>query len=103
MELCSPERLLEYGLGLRAGAALHLAIARTSRCQFWTESVILLPAVALSFALAEQSLIGAPRQGVYESLAWITDWYRAYAMGGNMLRFSEARIVRYRALSVSPA
>ena len=55
--------------------------------------------LTLSSGLAEHALGWRPRLGIAESLAWTADWYRAHAAGENMLRFSEAQIARYRALT----
>jgi CDP-glucose 4,6-dehydratase len=55
-------------------------------------------ALTLSSALAERALGWRPCLGIAESLAWTADWYRSYAAGENMLRFSEAQIARYQTL-----
>jgi CDP-glucose 4,6-dehydratase len=54
-------------------------------------------ALTLSSALAERSLGWRPVLGIEEALAWTADWYRSYARGENMLRFSEAQIAGYQA------
>jgi CDP-glucose 4,6-dehydratase len=51
--------------------------------------------LTLSSALAQESLGWRPRLDVGESLAWTADWYRAYAAGENMVKYSEAQIARY--------
>jgi CDP-glucose 4,6-dehydratase len=55
-------------------------------------------ALTLSSALAQSSLQWHPRLGIGESLAWTADWYKAYAAGEDMLKFSEAQIVQYQSL-----
>jgi CDP-glucose 4,6-dehydratase len=55
-------------------------------------------ALTLSSVLAENSLGWRPRLAVGESLAWTADWYRAYAAGENMTKYSEAQIARYQSL-----
>ena len=55
-------------------------------------------ALTLSSALAHSSLQWHPRLGLRESLAWTADWYQAYAAGEDMVKFSEAQIVRYQSL-----
>jgi CDP-glucose 4,6-dehydratase len=60
-------------------------------------------ALTLSSTLAAEALDWRPRLEVTESLAWTADWYHAYAMGEDMLEFSEAQIARYRALPVPRA
>ena len=55
-------------------------------------------ALTLSSALAEKSLGWRPRLTVAESLAWTADWYRAHAVGENMIKYSEAQIARYESL-----
>lgn len=55
-------------------------------------------ALTLSSRLAERALGWRPRLGIAESLAWTADWYRAYAAGEDMLRFSEAQIAQFLAL-----
>jgi len=59
--------------------------------------------LTLSSALAQKSLGWRPRLDVNESLAWTADWYRAYAAGENMVKYSEAQIARYQELPVSRA
>jgi CDP-glucose 4,6-dehydratase len=46
--------------------------------------------------LAERSLDWRPILGIEESLSWTADWYRAHAMGENMLTASQAQIARYQ-------
>jgi CDP-glucose 4,6-dehydratase len=53
-------------------------------------------ALTLSSALAERALGWRPILGIEDALAWTADWYRSYAGGENMLRFSEAQIARYQ-------
>jgi CDP-glucose 4,6-dehydratase len=55
-------------------------------------------ALTLSSALAHSSLQWHPRLDLRESLAWTADWYKAYAAGEDMVKFSEAQIVRYQSL-----
>jgi CDP-glucose 4,6-dehydratase len=57
-------------------------------------------ALTLSSTLAAESLDWRPRLEVNEALAWTADWYHAYAVGENMLKFSEAQIAQYRAMPV---
>jgi CDP-glucose 4,6-dehydratase len=68
----------------------------------WVPDPLLHPkearALTLSSTLAAEALDWHPRLKVNESLAWTADWYQAYAMGENMLKFSEAQIARYRAM-----
>jgi CDP-glucose 4,6-dehydratase len=56
-------------------------------------------ALTLSSALAQNSLGWRPRLAVDESLAWTADWYRAYAAGENMTKYSEAQIAQYQSLA----
>ncbi len=53
-------------------------------------------ALALSSGLAERALAWRPSLGIGESLAWTADWYRSYAAGEDMLRFSEVQIAQYQ-------
>jgi CDP-glucose 4,6-dehydratase len=53
-------------------------------------------ALTLSSKLAERSLDWRPILGIEESLSWTADWYRAHAMGENMLTASQAQIARYQ-------
>jgi CDP-glucose 4,6-dehydratase len=55
-------------------------------------------ALTLSSSLAGRALGWRPRLGMADTLAWTADWYRAYASGEDMLRFSEAQIAQYRTL-----
>jgi len=55
-------------------------------------------ALTLSSALAHRTLQWYPRLRVHESLAWTADWYKAYAAGEDMVKFSEAQIVQYQSL-----
>jgi CDP-glucose 4,6-dehydratase len=55
-------------------------------------------ALTLSSALAHSSLQWHPRLDLRESLAWTADWYQAYAAGEDMVKVSEAQIVRYQSL-----
>jgi CDP-glucose 4,6-dehydratase len=55
-------------------------------------------ALTLSSALAHRSLQWHPRLRVNDSLAWTADWYKAYAAGEEMVKFSEAQIVQYQSL-----
>ncbi|HMA00069.1 MAG TPA: CDP-glucose 4,6-dehydratase [Steroidobacteraceae bacterium] len=52
-------------------------------------------ALTLSSKLAERSLRWRPILCLEESLSWTADWYRAHAMGENMLTASEAQIAHY--------
>ncbi len=56
-------------------------------------------ALTLSSGLAERALAWRPRLGIGESLAWTADWYRSYAAGEDMLRFSEVQISKYQLLN----
>jgi len=56
-------------------------------------------ALTLSSGLAERALAWRPSLGIGESLAWTADWYRSYAAGEDMLRFSEAQILKYQRLN----
>jgi CDP-glucose 4,6-dehydratase len=58
-------------------------------------------ALTLSSKLAERSLRWRPILCIEESLSWTADWYRAHAMGENMLTASQAQIARYQDLSHS--
>jgi CDP-glucose 4,6-dehydratase len=60
-------------------------------------------ALTLSSTLAAEALDWRPRLKVNESLAWTAEWYHAYAMGEDMLKFSEAQIAQYQAMSVPRA
>jgi len=55
-------------------------------------------ALTLSSTLAHSSLQWHPRLDIRESLAWTADWYEAHAAGEDMVKFSEAQIVRYQSL-----
>jgi CDP-glucose 4,6-dehydratase len=55
-------------------------------------------ALTLSSALAHNSLQWYPRLGIAETLAWTADWYKAYAAGEDMVKFSEAQIGLYESL-----
>jgi CDP-glucose 4,6-dehydratase len=76
--------------------------ARFSGKPGWQRDVGVNPkeaaALTLSSALAHSSLQWHPRLGLRESLAWTADWYEAHAAGEDMVKFSEAQIVRYQAL-----
>jgi CDP-glucose 4,6-dehydratase len=52
-------------------------------------------ALTLSSKLAERALGWRPILCIEESLSWTADWYRAHAMGENMLTASRAQIARY--------
>jgi CDP-glucose 4,6-dehydratase len=53
-------------------------------------------ALTLSSRLAERSLEWRPMLSIEESLSWTADWYRAHAMGENMLTVSQAQIAHYQ-------
>jgi CDP-glucose 4,6-dehydratase len=53
-------------------------------------------ALTLSSQLAERSLEWRPMLSIEESLSWTADWYRAHAMGENMLTVSQAQIAHYQ-------
>jgi CDP-glucose 4,6-dehydratase len=55
--------------------------------------------LTLSSGLAARTLGWGPCLGIGESLAWTADWYRAYAAKEDMVKFSEAQLARYEALS----
>jgi CDP-glucose 4,6-dehydratase len=55
-------------------------------------------ALTLSSGLAERALAWRPSLGIAESLAWTAQWYRSYAAGEDMLRFSETQIAQYQLL-----
>jgi CDP-glucose 4,6-dehydratase len=55
-------------------------------------------ALTLSSGLAQTALQWHPRLGIGESLAWTADWYKAYAAGEDMVKFSEQQIAQYQAL-----
>jgi CDP-glucose 4,6-dehydratase len=57
-------------------------------------------ALTLSSNLAERSLEWWPILCMEESLSWTADWYRAHAMGENMLTASRAQIARYQERSL---
>src|SRR6267154_3379949 len=57
-------------------------------------------ALTLSSNLAERSLGWRPILCIEESLSWTADWYRAHAMGENMLTASQAQIARYQERSL---
>jgi CDP-glucose 4,6-dehydratase len=60
-------------------------------------------ALTLSSALAQNSLGWRPLLDVTESLAWTADWYKAYAAGEDMVKFSQAQIAQYQTLSAMRA
>ena len=53
-------------------------------------------ALTLSSQLAERSLEWRPMLSIEQSLSWTADWYRAHAMGDNMLTVSQAQIAHYQ-------
>jgi CDP-glucose 4,6-dehydratase len=55
-------------------------------------------ALTLSSELAHGVLQWQPRLKLDESLAWTADWYKAYAAGEDMVKFSEAQIMEYQSL-----
>jgi CDP-glucose 4,6-dehydratase len=55
-------------------------------------------ALTLSSELAYGALQWQPRLKLDESLAWTADWYKAYAAGEDMVKFSEAQIMEYQSL-----
>jgi CDP-glucose 4,6-dehydratase len=55
-------------------------------------------ALTLSSGLAQSALRWDPRLNIGESLAWTADWYKAYAAGEDMVKFSEQQIAQYQAL-----
>ncbi|HEX3949199.1 MAG TPA: CDP-glucose 4,6-dehydratase [Steroidobacteraceae bacterium] len=55
-------------------------------------------ALRLSSDLAHRALAWRPRLDVGESLSWTADWYRAFAAGENMKKYSQAQIARYQSL-----
>jgi CDP-glucose 4,6-dehydratase len=55
-------------------------------------------ALTLSSELAHSVLRWQPRLKLDESLAWTADWYKAYAAGEDMVKFSEAQIMEYQSL-----
>jgi CDP-glucose 4,6-dehydratase len=57
-------------------------------------------ALTLSSNLAERSLGWRPILCIEESLSWTADWYRAHAIGENMLTASQAQIARYQERSL---
>jgi CDP-glucose 4,6-dehydratase len=60
--------------------------------------------LTLSSSLAEHTLGWRPRLAIAQSLAWTADWYRSFAAGENMLKFSERQIADYLELdAASPA
>jgi CDP-glucose 4,6-dehydratase len=60
-------------------------------------------ALTLSSSLAQRALSWSPRLSVNESLAWTAEWYRAYAAGENMQKFSEAQIAQYESMGALSA
>jgi CDP-glucose 4,6-dehydratase len=55
-------------------------------------------ALTLSSALAERTLGWTSKLAMRESLAWTADWYRAYAAGENMKKYSQMQIAQYQSL-----
>jgi CDP-glucose 4,6-dehydratase len=55
-------------------------------------------ALTLSSDLARSALSWSPRLKIEESLAWTAEWYRAYAAGENMKKYSEAQIAQYESM-----
>lgn len=53
-------------------------------------------ALTLSSTLAGRSLEWRPILCIEESLSWTADWYRAHAMGENMLTVSQSQIARFQ-------
>jgi CDP-glucose 4,6-dehydratase len=53
-------------------------------------------ALTLSSKLAERSLEWRPILCIEESLSWTADWYRAHAIGENMLTATQAQIAHYQ-------
>jgi len=60
-------------------------------------------ALTLSSSLAHGSLHWYPRLDMKETLAWTADWYKAHAAGEDMVKYSEAQILRYQSLPALPA
>jgi CDP-glucose 4,6-dehydratase len=56
-------------------------------------------ALTLSSLRAGQALGWRPRLVLAEGLAWTADWYRAYAAGEDMLRYSRNQLTTYRQLA----
>lgn len=55
-------------------------------------------ALTLSSVEAERTLGWRPRLSIADSLSWTADWYRAFAGGEDMLKFTEAQLAQYRSL-----
>jgi CDP-glucose 4,6-dehydratase len=53
-------------------------------------------ALTLSSKLAEHALAWRPILCIEEAVSWTADWYRAHALGENMLTMSLAQIAQYR-------
>jgi CDP-glucose 4,6-dehydratase len=70
----------------------------------WVRDAAVHPAEAraltLSSKLAERSLEWRPILCIEESLSWTADWYRAHALGENMLTASRAQIAHYQERSL---
>jgi CDP-glucose 4,6-dehydratase len=98
-------RAVNFGPDAASFCTVHEVVdafsARFAGKPGWERDVAVHPpeahALTLSSALAERSLGWRPVLGIEEALAWTADWYRSYAQGGNMLRFSEAQIASYDA------
>ena len=58
-------------------------------------------ALTLSSKLAERSLEWRPILCIEDALSWTADWYRAHAMGENMLTASQAQIAHYQERSLA--
>ncbi len=54
-------------------------------------------ALTLSSALAERALGWRPAMDRNESVAWTADWYRAFAAGEDMQKFSHQQVAQYLA------
>ena len=55
-------------------------------------------ALTLSSGLAERALAWSPRLSVGETLAWTADWYRAYAAGEDVEKYTREQIAQYQNL-----
>jgi CDP-glucose 4,6-dehydratase len=104
-------RAVNFGPNPSSFCTVHEVVdafsARFSGRPGWRRDVGVNPkeaaALTLSSALAHSSLQWYPRLGIGETLAWTADWYKAYAAGEDMVKYSEAQIRQYESLPAVPA
>jgi CDP-glucose 4,6-dehydratase len=99
-------RAVNFGPNPSSFCTVHEVVdafsARFSGRPGWQQDAGMNPkeatALTLSSELARSALQWQPRLGIRESLAWTADWYKAYAAGEDMVKFSETQIRDYQSL-----